>query len=304
MYKIVFLDAATLGDTPLDPIREKGELTIYPRTKQEDAIARMADCDVVIVNKVLIRKEEIDATPNLKLICVAATGVNNVDVDYAAQKGIPVRNVAGYSTESVVQVTFMHLLNLFGQGAYFNHRVKSGSYTRDGLFTDLTRSFRELNGKQIGIIGMGTIGQRVAAIASAFGMKVCYYSTSGTAHCTQYPSVSLEELLRTSDVVSIHAPLNARTNGLLTLENLRWMKPEAYLINMGRGGIVVEEDLAQALQEGIIAGAATDVFVQEPLAEDHPFLKIGEPLLLTPHIGWASVEARKLLVEKLANNIY
>ena len=301
--KIVFLDGDTLGDTSLDPIRQRGDLTVYPRTRQDQVIERIADCDVVIVNKVLIRKQEIDAAPNLKLICVAATGVNNVDVAYASEKGIPVRNVAGYSTESVVQVTFMHLLNLFGQGNYFDQRIKNGTYTQEGLFTDLSRSFREINGKTIGIIGMGTIGQRVAAIATAFGMRVCYYSTSGTSHCKTYPSVSLDELLSQSDVISIHAPLNATTKGLLTLEHLQKMKPTAFLINMGRGGIVVEKDLAQALMNGHLAGAATDVFEQEPIPADHPYLQVGEKLLLTPHIGWASVEARDLLVKKLADNI-
>ena len=304
MYKIVFLDADTLGDTSLNPIRERGELTLYPRTQPHQVAERIADCDVIITNKVLIRQPEIDAAPNLKLICVAATGVNNVDVEYAAQKGIPVRNVAGYSTESVVQVTFMHLLNLFGQGNYFDSRVKDGTYTREGLFTDLSRSFNEIHGKTLGIIGMGTIGQRVAQIASAFGMRVHYFSTSGTSHCTDYPSVSLETLLKESDVISIHAPLNAITKGMLTLEHLKKMKKTAFLINLGRGGIVVEKDLAQAVQDGTLAGAATDVFEQEPVPADHPYLKVGERLLLTPHIGWASVEARQLLVEKLAANIY
>lgn len=301
--KIVFFDGDTLGDTSLDPIRACGELTVYPRTEQSLVPERIVDCEVAIVNKVEIRRREIDAAPKLKLICVAATGVNNVDLDYAREKGIPVRNVAGYSTESVVQVTWMHLLNLVGYGSYFDARVKRGDYAREGLFVDLSRSFREVAGKQIGIVGMGTIGQRVAAVAAAFGMRVVYYSTSGTSHCTLYPSVPLEELLRESDVVSIHAPLNGKTKDLISWDGLMQMKRTAVLLNMGRGGIVREADLARAVREGVIAGAAVDVFEQEPLPADHPYLAAGDRMLLSPHIGWASVEARRLLVEKLAANI-
>ena len=247
----------------------------------------------------------IDAAPRLRLICEAATGVNNIDVSYAASKGIPVRNVAGYSTDSVVQATFMHILSLAGNAPYFDSAVKSGRYSSGGSFTDVSVPWRELAGKTMGIIGMGNIGRRVASVAEAFGMQVCYYSTSGTSHCQDYPSLPLEEILRVSDVVSVHAPLNERTDGLIGEKELAMMKPEAFVVNMGRGGIVCERALANALDAGIIAGAALDVFVAEPLEADSPLLHVRHPerLRLSPHVAWASVEARERLVSMIAENI-
>ena len=306
--RIVFLDADTIGsDISLAPIESKGELVIYPRTPQELVDERIAGFDVVITNKVQIRKEHIDKAPSHKMVCVAATDTNNDDMEYAESKGIPVRNVAGYSTESVSQVTFMHILNLVGKGMYFDNFIKSGEYTRQGLFTDVSNPFFELKGKTLGIVAMGNIGSRVAQIASVFGMKVVYYSTSGTSHCTDYPSLPLDELLAVSDVVSIHAPLNPKTANLITYDKMKLMKREAYLVNMGRGGIVNEKELVDALNDGLIAGAALDVFEREPIGEEHPYMKdLKDPskLIMSPHIAWASREARKLLIEKLANNIY
>ena len=303
--RIVFLDAATLGDTSLESIARQGELVCYDRSTPAEARERVGDCDVLIVNKVRVDRDLLAAAPALKLVCEAATGVNNIDLDACAERGIPVRNVAGYSTDSVVQLTFMHMLSLLGDAPYFDHAVKSGAYTRSGLFTDVSRPFVEITGKTLGVIGMGTIGQRVARTAVAFGMKVIYFSTSGTNHCKDYPSVSLEELLRQSDVVSIHAPLNPRTNGLLGAAQLRLMKPSAFLINMGRGGIVEEAALAEAVDAGVIAGAALDVYTAEPLPEGHPFLQVKHPerFRVTPHTAWASVEARERLVAIIAENI-
>ena len=213
----------------------------------------------MMINKVLVDKDLIDSATNLKLICIAATGMNNIDLDYAASKGIPVRNVAGYSTDSVAQSTFMHILSLAGGGPYFDSSVKSGSYSRSGMFTDPNWNWWELAGKTIGIIGLGNIGKKVAKIAEAFGMKVCYYSTSGTGHCKDYPCLPLEELLRISDVVSVHAPLNERTMNLLGAREFAMMKPTAYVVNAGRGAIIVEADLAEAVDNGVIAGAGIDV---------------------------------------------
>lgn len=303
--KIVFLDAATLGDSSLEMIAAHGELTCYPSSTPEEAIKRVGDCEVLIVNKVRVTRELLAAAPKLRLICEAATGVNNIDLDAAAERGIPVRNVAGYSTDTVVQVTFTHLLSLFSQAPYFDARVKDGSYTKGGLFVDLSRSFAEMKGKTLGIVGMGTIGHKVADIATAFGMEVIYYSTSGTGHCTDFPCVGIEELLRRSDAVSIHAPLNSRTDGLIGAERLRLMKPTAFVINLGRGGIVDEAALAQAVDEGIIAGAGLDVFVREPLPADNPLLNMKHPerMSFSPHMGWASVEARARLVAGIADNI-
>lgn len=303
--KIVFLDAATMGDVSFEPFERLGEFVSYSTSTPEEARERVKDADVMMINKVLVDKQLIDAAASLKLICVAATGVNNIDVDYAASKGIPVRNVAGYSTDSVAQATFMHILSLAGGAPYFDMSVKSGSYSRSGMFTDPNWNWWELAGKTIGIIGLGNIGKKVAKIAEAFGMKVCYYSTSGTGHCKDYPCLSLEELLKESDIVSVHAPLNANTQNLLGAKEFAMMKPTAYIINMGRGAIIVEEDLAEAVDKGIIAGAGIDVFVREPIPEDHPYLKMKHPerMRLAPHIAWASVEARDRLVGMMADNV-
>lgn len=303
--KIVFLDAATMGDVSFEPFEQLGEFISYATSTPTEARERVKDADVVMINKVIVNKELIDAAPFLKLICVAATGVNNIDVDYAASKGIPVRNVAGYSTDSVAQSTFMHILSLAGGAPYFDNSVKSGSYSRSGMFTDPNWNWWELAGKAIGIIGLGNIGKKVAKIAEAFGMKVCYYSTSGTGHCKEYPCLSLEELLKVSDVVSVHAPLNERTLNLLGAKEFAMMKPAAIIVNAGRGAIIVEADLADAVDNGVIAGAGIDVFVQEPIPEDHPYLKMKHPerIRLTPHVAWASVEARRRLVSMMADNV-
>lgn len=304
--KITFLDAATLGsDVSLDPIARLGELVCWQTSSPEEAMERVRDCDVLIVNKVKVTAGLIDASVNLKLICEAATGVNNIDMEYAASKGIPVRNVAGYSTESVVQCTFMHILSLTGRLPYYDAKVKSGKYSWSGLFTDVSLPFFELAGKTMGIIGMGTIGHRVAQVAEAFGMKVVYYSTSGTSHCHDYPSLPLEELMAVSDVVSVHAPLNDRTAGLVGSRELSLMKSHAVIVNMGRGGIIDETALAKAVDDGIIAGAGIDVYSVEPLNVANPLSKVKhqERLSLTPHTAWASVEARNRLVGMIASNI-
>ena len=303
--KIAFLDAATMGNVSFEPFESLGEFVRYENSTVEEARERVRDLDVLLINKVLVDKDLIDSAPNLKLICIAATGVNNIDVEYAASKGIPVRNAVGYSTDSVVQSTFMHILSLVGGAPYFDDSVKSGSYSRSGMFTDPNWNWWELSGKTIGIIGLGNIGRKVAQIAEVFGMKVCYFSTSGTGHCKDYPCLELEELLKVSDIVSIHAPLNERTKKLIGRDQLALMKPTAYLINMGRGAIVVEEDLAAAVDAGVIAGAGMDVFVIEPIPEDHPYLQMQHPerMRLAPHVAWASMEARQRLVGIMADNI-
>lgn len=303
--KIVFLDAATMGDVSFEPIARLGEFTAYSSSTPEEARERVKDVDVMIINKILVDKQLIDSAANLKLICISATGTNNIDVEYAASKGIPVRNVAGYSTDSVAQSTFMHILSLIGGAPYFDRSVKSGDYSRSGMFTDPNWSWCELAGKTLGVVGMGNIGRKVASIAEAFGMKVCYYSTSGTGHCKEYPCMSLEELLSVSDVVSIHAPLNEKTDGLIGEKELSMMKRSAFLVNMGRGAIVNEAALASAVDAGVIAGAGLDVFVTEPIPEDHPYLKMQHPerMSLAPHVAWASVEARTRLVSMIADNI-
>lgn len=302
---MVFLDAATMGDVSFAPLERLGSLVCYESSTPQEALERVSDCDVLIVNKVRVTPELIDAAHDLKLICETATGVNNIDIEYAAKKGIPVRNVAGYSTPTVAQATFMHILSLVGSAPYFDDAVKSGRYSASGMFTDVSVNWWELAGKTIGIIGMGNIGRKVARIAEAFGMNVCYFSTSGTSHCKDYPSLPLEQLLAQSDIVSVHAPLNERTDALIGEKELAMMKSSAYIVNMGRGGIVVEEALVKAVDEGVIAGAALDVFSVEPLPEDSCYLKARHPerFRFAPHVAWASEEARARLLGMVAENI-
>lgn len=303
--KMVFLDAATMGDVSFAPLERLGSLVCYDSSTPQEALERVSDCDVLIVNKVRVTPELIDAAHDLKLICETATGVNNIDIEYAAKKGIPVRNVAGYSTPTVAQATFMHILSLVGSAPYFDDAVKSGRYSASGMFTDVSVNWWELAGKTIGIIGMGNIGRKVAQIAEAFGMNVCYFSTSGTSHCKDYPSLPLEQLLAQADIVSVHAPLNERTDALIGEKELAMMKPSAYIVNMGRGGIVVEEALVKAVDEGVIAGAALDVYSVEPLPEDSCYLKARHPerFRFAPHVAWASEEARARLLGMVAENI-
>lgn len=303
--KIVFLDADTLGATPTSEFASLGEFVSYPTSTREEALARVGNCDTLIINKIIVDAALMDAAPKLKLICVTATGVNNIDLVEAEKRGIAVRNVSGYSTDSVVQSTFAHLLSLLGDSPYFDDCVKSGRYSSMSIFCDISHPYTEIVGKTLGIIGLGTIGKRVAAIAGMFGMKVIYYSTSGTSHCKLYPSVSLDELLESSDVVSIHAPLNERTRSLIGQAQLAKMKKSALLLNLGRGGIVDEEALAFAVDNGVIAGAALDVFEKEPLPATSPLLHLRHPerFRFSPHTAWASREALTRLVSKVADNI-
>lgn len=303
--KIVFLDAITMGDASLEEMASLGELTVYPSSTPEEARERVKDATVACLNKVIVDKAFLDAAPKLKLVCEAGTGINNIDVKLCEERGVVVKNVAGYSTDSVAQTAWMHILNLAGRAFHYNEFVHGGQYSKNVVHVDYRHPFTELSGKTLGIIGMGAIGQKVAAIGRSFGMDVIYYSTSGTSHCKDYPSVGLEELLSKADVISIHAPYNERTAGLIGLEELRKMKRTAFLVNTGRGGIAVEEDLARALDEGLIAGAGIDVYVKEPLPESHPFLQMAHPerLLLTPHIAWYSLEARARLAHEMAENI-
>ncbi len=304
--KVVILDAKTLGDDiELGIFQQFGDLEVYPTTDPSQLFERIQDADIIITNKVVIDREAINATRNLKLICVAATGYNNVDVLYAKEKGIAVTNVAGYSTESVVQTTFGMLFYLLMHLRYYDDYVKSGKYAMSDIFTHLGKPFWEINGKRWGIIGLGTIGRRVAQVAESFGCDVIYYSTSGIEREEKYPKYPLDELLKTSDIISIHAPLNEKTKNLITIKELGMMKNHALLLNLGRGGIVSERDLAVALDSDLIGGAGLDVLEKEPIDPNNPLLKIKnkEKLLITPHIAWTSIEARKKLVNEIVENI-
>ena len=303
--KIVFLDAATMGDASMDEIAALGEFVCYSSSTAEQARSRAADAEVVLLNKVIVDKAFLDACPKLKLVCEAGTGINNIDTELCAQRGVLVRNVAGYSTDSVAQTAWMHILNLAGLAFHYNAYTKDGRYSAGSIHVDAEHPFTELSGKTLGIVGMGAIGQKVASIGTAFGMKVIYYSTSGTGHCKDYPCVPLEQLLETSDVVSIHAPYNERTAGLIDYDGLCRMKPTAFLVNTGRGGIAVEADLVRAVDEGKIAGIGIDVYQKEPIPLGHPYLHAKHPerILLTPHIAWYSREARARLAHEMAENI-
>ncbi|NPA54394.1 MAG: D-2-hydroxyacid dehydrogenase [Aquificae bacterium] len=304
--KIVFLDTKTIGeDIDLSALEKLGDFIAYPITKPEERVKRIQNADIVITNKVVLDKKTIEKSKSLKLICVAATGTNNVDLQYAKEKGIIVTNVAGYSTYSVAQHTFGMLFYLLENLKHYDEYVKNGNYSKNDIFTYIGRPFWELKNKVWGIIGLGTIGKEVAKIATAFGAHVIYYSTSGVKREEPYPALDLENLLKISDVVSIHAPLTEKTKNLITYEKLRLMKPSSILLNLGRGGIVNEKDLAKALDEGLIYGAGLDVLEKEPIEPDNPLLKIKnkEKLLITPHIAWTSKEAREKLIEEIIENI-
>lgn len=300
---IVILDADTLGSTVnLSRFAEFGELRVFSQTAQSERLAHIGNAQIIITNKVIIDKEIIDACPQLQLVCLTATGMNNVDVEYAQRKGIAVKNVAGYSTHSVAQHTFAMLLSLMHHIEYYNNFVHTKRYSQQNLFTHIQQGYPELYGKTWGIIGLGAIGKTVARIAQSFGCTVCYYSTSGKNTVSDYEQKSLNDLLASSDIVSVHAPLNEQTRGLIGAQELRTMKPNAYLINVGRGGIVNELDLTQALHNSEIAGACLDVMQQEPLLENSPLLaeELRSKLLITPHIAWISNEA----LETLMNSVY
>lgn len=305
--KITFLDTQTVADLPdeLAKFNELGNFTGYKNTSPDQVVARLSGSDVAIVNKVVIGKAELDQLPDLKLICIAATGMNNVDLDAAAERGIPVKNVRGYSTNSVAQLTITMLFTLGMDLIHLNEAVYDGTYAKHSAFGYWRQPFYELSGARYGIVGMGAIGKRVAELATAFGAKVVHHSTSGRKSDGAYPQVSFEELLETCEVISIHCPLTEATKDLFGYDELVRMKPSAYLINVARGGIINEPGLVRALNENQIAGAASDVFTSEPIPTDHPYLAVKEPhrLLLTPHMGWASVEARMELLAGVRENI-
>lgn len=303
---IVFLDTKTMGAIPnLKIIETYGDVTYYQTTSPEQTAERVLKADIVITNKVVLDRVIIGQAAQLKLICVAATGTNNIDKAAAKEREILVTNATDYSTQSVAQGTFAILLQLLVRVPYFDQYVKEGSYARTDIFTHFGHEFWELNGKRFGIIGLGAIGRQVAKIADAFGCEVVYYSTSGQNTQQAYRRLELDEFLQTSDIVSIHAPLNENTLDLINYDHLKQMKQSAMLINVGRGGIVNEADLARALDEKLIAGAGIDVFTKEPILPESPLLhlKNKDSLVLTPHVTWASLEARTLLMEKIGQTI-
>lgn len=304
--KIVLLDTATMGDDmEFSCIERLGECVKYKNTLPEEVPGRIKDADVVVINKVLLSREVLKNAENLKLICVFAIGYNNVDVEYCKERNIRVRNVPGYCVESVCQHTFALLFMLMENMRYYDDFVKDGSYSKSGVANHLGKPFFEIAGKKWGIIGMGAIGRAVADCATAFGADVCYSSISGAVRKEKCENVSLENLLKECDVISVHAPLNEKTMHLIGEKELKMMKSTAYIVNVGRGAIIDEKALADAVDNGIIGGAALDVFATEPPLWDSPIMNVKnkERIVYTPHTAWSSVEARKRCISMTADNI-
>lgn len=304
--KIVILEANSLGkDVDLTAFEKLGEVTVYEQSNSLDTPEKIKDAEIIIVNKVPMNEQTLSGAENLKMIALTATGYNIVDQKYTQERHIAVANVSGYSTDSVAQHTFALALYLVNQLAYYDHYVKSGEYVKSDIFSHFDKKIFELAGKTWGIAGLGAIGRRVAQIAESFGCKVIYYSTSGRNHNSDYENVDLDTLLTTSDVISLHAPLNAATENFMNLEKFKKMKSSAILINMARGPLVNERDLVTALKEGMIAGAGLDVISVEPMRSDNPLLEIQDSgkLIVTPHIAWATGEARQRVVDETYLNV-
>jgi len=302
--KIVILDALTYGDTSLAEFESLGDVAVYQTTSSDETAERVHDAEVIVTNKVVISDAVMESAPNLKLICVTATGMNNIDHDAALRRGISVKNVAGYSTDAVVQHTFSMLFYLMGHSRYYDEYVKNGLWQSESVFTHIGPSFSELRGKTWGIIGLGEIGRSVANIAKAFGANVCYYSTSGKNENSEFEKTTLSRLIENSDIISIHAPLNRSTENLISHSELLQMKDGAVLLNLGRGGIVDEDALSVIIDvKPIYVGL--DVLVKEPMKTPHPLLAIKHPerLYITPHIAWTSREARERLIASTVENI-
>ncbi|MEA3384319.1 MAG: D-2-hydroxyacid dehydrogenase [Campylobacterota bacterium] len=303
--KIVFLDRKTLGDDiTLEQFDKLGEIISYESTKPSQTLQRIKDAQIVVTNKVVIDKYIIDNS-DIKLICVAATGMNNIDLEYAKIKNIEVNNVAGYSTQSVVQLTFSLALGFIQQINFYDDYVKSGGWQNSEIFTNLDKPFFELSGKKWGIIGLGEIGKSVASVASAFGCNVQYYSTSGVNKNSDFTQVSLDELLNSSDIISIHSPLNDATFNMINNTNINMIKKGAILLNLGRGGIVNEQDISNSINNNQDIFYGTDVVTKEPIEATSPLLNIEnkDRVLFTPHIAWASKEARVRLLNSIEENI-
>lgn len=300
--KIVLLDAATLGnDLNINKIEEYGEFKKYSITKPEDTCHRIANADIIISNKVIIGKKEMECAQKLKLICVAATGMNNIDLPEAEKRGIQVKNVKNYSTEAVAQHTISMILALQNSLLAFSAETKSGNWSISPIFTMLNHPFYELKGKKLGIIGYGSIGKRVAEMAKVFGMEILVAKRKGIKY-NDSSRVDFNDILQESDVISIHTPLSEETHNLFTLNEFMQMKKSALIINTARGGIINEKDLYEALNNKIIRAAAIDVTEKEPIPANNPLLEL-DNIIITPHIAWTSVESRQKLLDGILTNI-
>lgn len=304
--KLVVLERNSVGtDIDVSGFERFGEVVYYPNTTAEDTAERIGDADIVIANKVPLNESTLKNAANVKLICLFATGFDNVDLEYCKSRGIKVANVVKYCTPAVAQHTLLLAMMLSEKIAFYDDYVKSGAYSAQERFSNFDRPFSELEGKTWGIVGMGTIGHKVAALATAFGCKVIFYSASGKSSCTEYERVELDTLLKESDILSLHCPLTERTRNLIDKEAFDKMKKTAILVNVARGPVVNTQDLYDALMEEKIAGAGLDVLEKEPMEVSNPLgqIKDSTKLVITPHMSWASTESRIRLVEEVAKNI-
>lgn len=304
--KIVVTERNSVGlDIDVSCFEKYGEVTYYPNTLAGNTAERVKDADIIVANKAPLNEDTLKDAPNVKLICLFATGFDNVDLTYCNSRGIKVANVVNYCTPAVAQHTVLLALCLMEKLAFYDDYVKSGTYSAQDRFSNFDRPFGELEGKTWGIVGMGTIGHKVAALAEAFGCKVIFYSASGKSTCTDYPKVDFDTLLAESDILSLHCPLSDRTRNLIDKEALSKMKKTAVLINVARGPVVNGQDLYDALMADEIAAAGLDVLEKEPMEKTNPLgqIKDSTKLIITPHMSWASTEARIRLVDEVCRNI-
>ena len=301
--RIVLLDTATLGeDIDLSPITALGEATVYQNTAPEQGVTRLADAEVAVLNKIKLNESNLSAAKDLRLICVTATGYDNIDIEYCKKRGIAVCNVPGYSTDSVAQITLTMALTLVTQLTEYTSYVNDGSYTASGVANRLTPVYHELSSMTWGILGGGAIGSRVASLAEAFGAKVLVCRRQKDE---RYEQVDFDELCRRADILSLHVPLNDGTRNILNAERIASLKQGAIVINVARGAVADEEALVRAIEDGHLSGLGIDVYTKEPFDGEHPYTRIlGRPnVCLTPHMAWGSFEARARCVEVVAKNI-
>ena len=304
--KLVILERNSVGtDVDVSCFEKFGEVTCYPNTVAANTSERVKDADIILANKAPLNESTLKDAPNVKLICLLATGFDNVDLAYCRSRGIKVTNVINYCTSTVAQHTLLLALALSEKIAFYDDYVKSGADSAQDRFSNFDRTFYDLEGKTWGIIGMGTIGRRVAGLAQAFGCRVIFYSASGKSTCTDYKRVEFDTLLQESDILSLHCPLSDRTRGLINKDALSKMKKTAVLVNVARGPVVDTRALCDALVTDRIAGAGLDVLEQEPMAKDNPLAQIKDStkLIITPHMAWASLESRTRLVDEVVKNI-
>ena len=301
--KIALLDYATLGeDVDLSPLQAVGELFVYPYTTYEEMPRRIAGCQVVIANKLKLNRETLAAAEELKLICVTATGYDNVELVYCREKGIALCNVPGYSTDAVAQLTAAMVLSLSTHLPEYRAFVHSGAYTASGIPNRLTPVWQELRGKTWGILGCGNIGRQVARIADAFGCRVLVFRRQKDP---EYETADLDTVCREADILTVHLPLTDSTRNLLSRERIAMLKKNAIVVNVARGAVADEEALTQAIEAGSIAALGADAYTTEPFGENHPFQRIlSYPnVCLTPHTAWGALEARNRCITVVADNI-